>query len=409
MTVYGITDTGFTLKRLADIIQDIGTVLSDVQDPVSGEYLTLNLLDENDPFILLINAISDSLSVLWEQAQLAYNQFDLSKATGAGLSGTVQLNNITRSLGDYATTNCALTGTANKYMAAGILISDMADLHTFALPAFTFDSSGEATAIATCTVKGPVVALTGTLVKILTPTSGLSSVTNSDDSDGGEDDETDAELRARQQLSTANSARSIIDSVYGKLTGIAGVTHVKIFQNRTLTTDARGIPPKSAAVVIIGGSDPYISQAIFQSLDCDTYGTTYSEQIDEQGIVYPVYFSRPEDVDVYVAIEIEIVDATLWPSDGEDKIKEYVLAWALSGAAGIGITEDYGRGGYLPGDTVYASELFTPVHNQLGIRIVSINVGTVSPATDQQVDTAWNEIAAFSSARIEISYFGESS
>lgn len=101
MTTYGITDTGFTLKRNYNIIADIDSALALVQDPVTGE--TLNLSDENDPLNQLKNAIADQLAVCWEQLQMAYNQFDPLKASGVALSSLVQINNILRNVGETDT------------------------------------------------------------------------------------------------------------------------------------------------------------------------------------------------------------------------------------------------------------------------------------------------------------------
>ena len=98
-TTFGITDQGFTLKRFADIRADIVANLSTVQDPVTGEYLTPDLTDENDPLVQIVNAITDELSVCWEQLQGAYNQFNPLAATGVALQGLVQLNGFTAPAG----------------------------------------------------------------------------------------------------------------------------------------------------------------------------------------------------------------------------------------------------------------------------------------------------------------------
>jgi len=103
MTTYGVTDQGFVLKRLSDIRGDMVTTLSTVQDPTTGEYLTPDLDNENDPLVQIVNSVSDQLAACWEQLQLCYNQFDPLKATGAGLSGLVQLNGIRRNAGEIDT------------------------------------------------------------------------------------------------------------------------------------------------------------------------------------------------------------------------------------------------------------------------------------------------------------------
>lgn len=100
MATYGITTAGFTLKRLSDILSDMVTQLSTVVDPVTGEYLTPNLSDENDPFVQQVQVTADALSLCWEQLQQVYNQFDPLQATGSALSGLVQLNGLERLLGE---------------------------------------------------------------------------------------------------------------------------------------------------------------------------------------------------------------------------------------------------------------------------------------------------------------------
>ena len=411
MAIFGITDAGFSLKRLSDILSDMQLSLSRVTDPVSGEALTPDLLDENDPLIQIVNAFCDSLSAAWEELQLAYNQFDPLKATGAGLSGLVQLNGLQRGLGTYATATFDMTGTPLKTITTGKQVSDMADLYIFTLPEFTFDGSGLATAIGTCTVKGVVEAVSGSLVKILTPVSGFNTVTNTSDSTGGTADETDAALRARQQLSTSKTASSIIDSIFAVLSNIEDVEHVRVYQNRTLSTDSRNIPAKSVAVVIVGGDEVAISQAIFNTipLGVETYGTTETTQTDAQGQEYAIDFSRPAEINIHVSIGIEVVNSALWPSDGEEKIVEYILNWATLGATGIGITEGYDQTGFLPGESVYASELYVPVNKQLGIRIGHIYVGTAAFPTESVVPIAWNEIAKFNSTNISIGFIDDSS
>ena len=168
--------------------------------------------------------------------------------------------------------------------------------------------------------------------------------------------------------------------------------------------DLRGLPPKSLAVVIVGGDDGAISQTIW---DCapfglETYGTTTTYQTDVNGYVYPILFSRPQEIDIYVSVEIEVIDANLWGTTGETNIKESIVAWAAQGVAGVGIDTGYDRDGYVPGESVYAGDLYTPVNRQQGIAIKSIKVDTTYPTDNTEVIITWNEVAVFSSSRIEI-------
>ena len=401
---YGVTPEGFVLKRLVDIRQDMVDVLSTVTDPVSGETLIVDLADENDPLVQQVNAFSDALSATWEQLQAAYNQFDPLKASGAGLTGTVQLNKLRRKGGTFSTAPVSLTGTPNQPITTGKQITDNLDTNVWSLPGFVFDGAGLATVTATAVEKGPISALAGTLVKILTPTSGWDSVTNTIDADLGTSEETDTELRLRQQQSTSATSSSLIDSLYGNLLVLPGVEFARVYQNRTLFVDSRGIDPKSVAAMVVGGVDEAIADAIFThlSLGVDTFGTSVVHIPDELGVIYPVKFSRPAEIDVFVDVVVTVVDANLWPTDGDDQIKAAIIAYASGAASSLGICAGYDQDGYVPGQTVYASELYVPVNSVAGIRIDSIFVGTSGPTGSVSVAITWDEIAAFDSTNIDV-------
>ena len=264
MTTFGLTDNGFTLKRLADILDDMVTALGNVVDPVSGESLTVDLSDENDPLIQEINAFADGLSVCWEQLQLVNNQFDPNSSTGTGLSALVQLNGLRKKSGTYSTVILYCTGTANLTIAAGQQVSPISDGNYWTTnTTFTFDSSGHATVLATCNDIGAITASAGTLIKIVTPQDGWQTVTNISDAVAGTNEETETELRARRNVSTSGTAVAIIESVYSSLRSLENVTAVRVYQNITLTTDANGVPSKSIAAVVQGGTDADIANVLW--------------------------------------------------------------------------------------------------------------------------------------------------
>ena len=400
---YGVTDEGFNLKRLNDILESLQARLVVITDPTTGE--TLNPVDANDPLVQVVNAISDDIAVAWEQANLAYNQFDPLKAVGAGLAGLVQLNRLRKKAGTTGTAAVIVTGTPAKVIPAGKQISDINGTITWSLPEITIGGGGTAAAIATCDIIGDIPALAGTLVKIITPFDGWTAVNNPGDAVSGTDEETDTELRTRQQVSTSNTADTVIESLYAGLIGLDDVTFVRVYQNLTLVVDSRGIPAKTIAPVVVGGDDDEIANIMFErgGLGVDSYGTTeVLGIIDNQGVEYPQRFSRPAGIDAYVDIEIAIIDVNLFPADGVDQIKAAILLYAAEGASGLDLPPGYDQDGYTAGQSVYASELYTPTNSIPGHQIISLDVGIVSPAVDQSIPIEWDEIAAFDSIRISI-------
>lgn len=402
---YGVTDQGFALKRLADILSDMRAALSTVVDPETGEQLTPDLLDENDPLIQMVNAFSDSLALGWEQLQLAYNQFDPLKATGAGLRGTVQLNGIRAKSGTPSTVAVTLTGTAGKTVPAGQRISDLDGEKIFTLPQFTFDGNGSATAIATCIAVGPIGAGANTITRILTPYDGWLGVINPQaiTTTLGTAAETDSELRTRQQYSTQVLSVTLIEGVYGAIRALEGVEYCRVYQNITLETDVRGIPAKAICAVVQGGTSEAIAEELWQKASAfELYGSTEVTRTDAQGINYTMRFQRPTEVPVHIAITLSVINATLWPSNGPDLIKAQILAYAQGGAGALGVPAGWDRDGWVVGESVYASELYTPVNSIPGVAITALAVGTAPEPAAASVMIEWDEVATFDSANITV-------
>ncbi len=131
MAEHGVTPQGFSLKRLADIRNDLVTALNEVTDESTNEKLIVDLADADDPLVQIVDSFSDGLSVAWEQLQFAYNQFDPLKSSGGGLSGVVQLNGIRRKSGTFSTVFVSLTGQFNQFIPAGQQITDINNTHVW--------------------------------------------------------------------------------------------------------------------------------------------------------------------------------------------------------------------------------------------------------------------------------------
>lgn len=314
MPTYGVTSAGFELKRLADILSDMVTALNSVVDPVTGETLTPDLQDENDPFVQQIQAIADSVSLCWEQLQLVYNQFDPLQATGAALSGLVQLNGLERILG-----------------------------------------------------------------------------------------ETDSELRVRQQECTTAASRGMIEDCYAAVKALTGVTFCRIYQNTMDHANSDGIPARSLAAVVLGGDATDITTVLFNHASlCNLYGNVQLPYIDIQGVEYLIGFTRPIIVPIYVSVSCVLVNASLWPSDGADQIKNAIVQYAAYGASAVGITTGYDQVGLVPGASVYATDLVIPVSSVPGIRILAIKIGAAPDPRNTIAPIAWNEQASILAANIEV-------
>lgn len=401
----GVTETGFEAKRLSAVITDAEAALALIVDPVSGETLEPDFGSE-DPAMQLVKVPLDAVGAAWEVAQVVFDQFDPTKATGAALSALVALNGLQRQPSTASTVTLTLTGTPGTYIPAGQLVSDQDNTVQWQTDDdVTLSGAGTGTTSATALTFGPIEAAAGVLDSIVTPLPGWANVTNATAASVGRYVETDTELRLRRSKSTMAPAASPVESVYANLANIAGVTYVRVYQNNTLTTDSRGIAPKSVAAVVVGGSDEDIAMELLArtGVSAGWFGTTTVTLYDVQNEPYAVRFSRPTPKPIYIEVTIQVTNASVFPGDGVQQIKDAIVAYAQGGAPALGVDDGFSDVGFPPGAPVIVSRLYTPLNFVPGHRVVSLKVSaTDPPLTATDVPMLWNEVGFFDAANIDV-------
>ena len=414
MAGFGITNTGFIPKKLSDILQSLKMNLQTVTDPDTGEHLQVDF-ESNDPFVQMLNSFAQELATCWDMLGLVYSQFNPLQATGASLSGLVQLNGLTRYAGTPSTVVLTFTGGDNALVPAGTRCTDENNnvIWTTVSNVYLAQGAGDlvpnGSVTAKATVNGPVEAAVGTITKILDELPSVLSVINETAAIPGESNESDASLRLRRERSTMSYSRGMAESIHAAIMGLDGVAYCKIYANRTTSTDSQtGIPAKSIAVIVQGGDDLEIAKQIFNRAGLCTgfYGNTSVTYQDTMGIGHVVRFSRPTAIPIDVRITIAQVEGGFLETDYADKIKANIVAFARNGIAGLGISTDkFDTFGFPVGEDVSVSRLYTPVNAVKGVKIVSLLIkkasSSASPTTND-VTIAWNEVAEFSPSNITI-------
>lgn len=410
MANFGIdSEFGFKLKRLNDIRESMKALLQQVQDPDSGEYLQIDF-DEDDPFIQFINIAIDELTTAWEQLEIAYGQFNVLLSEGPSLSGLVQLNGIGRKEGSPSTVLIQLTGSPGLRVPSGTQVSDAnrETIWQFIEDVYLDGSTGLAIATAYSIENGTFNYSTGQINLIVTTNiSGLDSIVNTADSVPGLPDEDDPILRLRQKDSTTTPAQSIPEAIYAAVLNLENVRLVRVYVNKTLAVDANGIPAKRIAVVVSGGDNEEIATAIFirTGVAVDTYGNTFVTFPDQLQQSNTIYFVRPDEISIYVDVDITVIDDSTFPADGVDLIKQNIVDYSMGGASALGITdtETFDQTGFLPGEDVVVSRLFTPINAVPGLKINSVEIGfnpSVLSTADLVID--WDEVSQFITGNIGV-------
>jgi len=180
---------------------------------------------------------------------------------------------------------------------------------------------------------------------------------------------------------------------------------VRLLVNSTFTTDARGIPGKSIAAVLQGGDDQLIAETLFlrTATGVGYFGNTARVITDRQGIDNQVRWIRPTPVPVFIAINLTINDMRQFGADGVDRIIEAILVYAQNGAATLGVTTGFRQTGFLPGDNINVSRLYTPLNSIPGHIVTNIMVGLSSlTINSSDLPINFDQIAALDSSRIFI-------
>lgn len=382
MADYGVLPTGFNRKRLNTILEELNR---EVQS-VFGENINLS---PQSPDGQINGIVSEAYADLWELAEESYNAFNPSSVTGLSLGNLVQINGISRLQATFSTVTLTVSGVSGTIIPAGSLVStadSSVDFETVA--AATIASGGSIEVEATATASGPLEAAIGTVTVIGTPVTGWSSVTNLAAATLGTDEENDSDLRARRARSVASASQAIIDAIFSAVSNIDGVTQTVVLENDTNSTDANGLPPHSFHVIVAGGLDNDIVQAIWikKPAGITSFGTTTSTAVDVQGISHDVSFSRPTIIPIYV--EVEVTKFAEYPSNGDELIKQAIVDYANGDLV-------EGRGFSLSDDIIY-TRLYTPINSVPGHEIDSLTIGIApSPTGTVNIAIAIDEIGAF--------------
>lgn len=361
--------------------QDIVTELVSQAKAIFGADIYLENDSQDYQYIsILARSISDA-----NQAQvIAYNQRDPRAAIGAGLSGLVRVNGITRNPATYSTCIIKISGTSGTVINNGI-VRDVSNNQWYLPVIVTIPALGYIYATATCSVPGAITALIGDINAIVTPTFGWDTVTNEVAAIPGAPVETDASLRARQKVSTSLPSQSILEGTLAALLDLDGVTRAKVYENDTNATDSDGLPPHSIAPVIEGGVSDDIANAVFYKKNpgCYTYGTTAVDVTDSYDTITTIRYTVPNYIDVAVTITIKMLSG--YSSAYADEIKNALVAYLNA----LNIGENVVNSSLWQAALSTIDSISNPAFSVLGV--VSGEVG--DPQTASDIAIAFDEVS----------------
>jgi len=261
------------------------------------------------------------------------NSFSPATAQGVGLARNVKINGLTKKVATHSTVDVLIVGQPGTTLT-GAIASDALNQKWLIPNGTIIPGGGSITVTATAEQEGDLTAAANTITTIFTPTRGWQTVNNPDDATPGAPVETDAELRIRQSISTANPSLTVFEGTMGAVLNVAGVQKARGYENDTETTDANGIPEHSISVVVEGGVSADIAQAIqiHKTPGTGTYGDTTVLVYDSKGMPINIRFERATTATIQVTIALSA--GVNWSSNYEQLIKNAVAAVINEGEIG---------------------------------------------------------------------------
>lgn len=363
---YGVTSTGFKVKTRERIV-------TDMQSAARGFFGENVNLSAKSPLGLFIQLLAWPISLVWQALEGVYNSSFVDTATGQSLDNVGKYIGIQRRAATKAVHTVQFAGTEGTAIPAGFIVDTggKKPVEFEVLVGGEIGSGGMVDLQVQCRQAGSIGNVPpGTIQKIKNPVSGINQITHLSLLSQGLDRETDLEFRERYRNSVAKGGASTLDSITAAILEVPNVIQAVVVENDTMTTDSQGRPPKSIEAIVLGGENADIGQAIFttKAAGIQPYGNVTTNVIDNSGRTHVVRFTRAQEINVYV--KIQVTKNVSYPVDGDTRVKDQVISYI----GGVDSKEIYNRG-LLMGETVVYMQIPMAI-DVPGIEDLAITIGT---------------------------------
>ncbi len=370
-----IDDAGLHIPSYIDIRDD----LIDQFKQIYGQDI---YLDNESQDYQMISAFALKTYDTMQLLQIVYNNRSPKTAVGSALDGIVKLNGIKRKAASYSTCVLTLTGIAGTIITNGVVEDDAGV--KWSLPV-TVMLTGVTTLVSVlCNEIGAIEAAPGTITKIITPTKGWTSVTNSVSAVTGAPVETSEQLRQRQSISVAIPSQNMLDGTIAGIASVDGVKRYKVYDNDTSVTDANGVPSHTIAAVVEGGLDAAVALQIYlrKGPGGGTYGDVSIGYVNLDGLTTMIRFFRP----VYAGALVELVikKNAGYTSEIKARIEKAIKTYIENLDIGTDVTI-----------TGISAAVFSVIDNwsKPAFSVVTLNIGRQGDTlTNKDIAIAFNEV-----------------
>lgn len=312
---------GFKRKTYDDLLNDMSSKTKELFGADAN-------VSEKAFLGILIRIMAWFLSLAWMAIEQVYHAAYRKSAEGVQLDKLLPYAGITRILEEYAYGEITINGTANHTVESGFLVSTESDITFETIADVTLDVNGVGIVEIVCTNIGSIGNVeANSITQIVNPDANVTSVNNPQRTSGGREKETDAEARARADITVEGMGSGTPAAIRRALMNLPNVRAAHVIDNYSDVTDAYGTPSRAIQAFVLGGDDGDIAQAILESKSggIQPYGTTYIDVADLSGTLKSVGFTRASEVNLHARIVIS--KDSRFTNDGEDKVKNAVVRY----------------------------------------------------------------------------------
>lgn len=322
-----INSSGVTIPTYTDIVNQM---VANAQG-IFGADIYLGIDSQDYQWISSVASIINDTNQL---AQAVYNSRGPATAIGSGLDVIVGINGIVRLPPVYSTCPVQINGTAGLTIQSGVVADTNGN--DWSLPNPTIiGSNGTITVTATCQTAGAISAAPGTISTIVTPTLGWTSVVNTVSATVGSSAETDAALRGRQALSTAQPSQTLLEGMQAAIASVPGVTRFRVYENDTSSVNSLGLPANSVTAVVDGtATSSAIAQAIWahKGPGVLSNGTTTEPVTDQYGVITNISYDVAQYV--YLDVTVTLTELTGYTVDTTTAIQQAIPSYLNTATIG---------------------------------------------------------------------------
>jgi uncharacterized phage protein gp47/JayE len=323
MTTFGLTNRGFSRKR----VEDISNAL---KEKFRNNIAKTLVFSERTKIGNIVSVFSDEFAQVWEILEAAYYAHDPDQADEESFEGLCALTGVIRNGAQKGLVECTLVVGASFDAAPGVLVA-----HVLNQPTNRWVNRDQVTSVSGGTISAmfesekaasTAVAPSGRLTVIAQSVSGWTSITNSLDAIPGQDVERIDALRVRREASLAASGSATLGAIIAKVAQITDMIAVTGREN-VGNTYQLGLPPGAFEIVVFDGVDPAVSdddiaQVIYDSKPAGQrpWGSSSGNAEGVDGSTVEVCFTRAN------ILEISI-QANVWGNFDPDVLKESLVAF----------------------------------------------------------------------------------